>query len=297
MKYRLLFFAILLAKIGFAQDSVVLSIEDAIVASQQKEEQSVEMNTHGIVSPKIISEKAGYVSEPITGQRFDRIKWKEIIGNTDYSEAESERKKKSPQNQDSTQIDTAKRQKSKKRIERMERESDIESEQTEPKPVVSYLMASILKFVMYAVVIGIISYILFIIFQNVSIKSRGKKIRADETFDPSAIIEDIQELEINRLLREAKVSGNYRLVIRLSFLGLLKKLDEKGHILWKRDKTNRDYLTELLSKKYYFDEIKNLTQVYEHVWYGDHVYPVHMYEKIISSFKLVDEKLNDSKAL
>ena len=125
-------------------------------------------------------------------------------------------------------------------------------------------------------------------------KANPKVIKTDLP-DHSSRIEDIKELEIDRLLREALASANYRLTIRIYFLGLLKRLDEDGVIIWKKNKTNRDYLAELFSKAHYFEEIRSLTFAYEQVWYGEHDLPVENYQEIISSFKSIDQQLKDSK--
>ena len=151
-----------------------------------------------------------------------------------------------------------------------------------------------LDVIFYAIAIGIIGYILYLIIKNTSIKS-STKIAKPENNDPSAPVEDIKELEIDRLLREAMTAGNYRLAIRIYFLALLKKLDEDGLIAWKKDKTNRDYLTELFMKARYYDEVQRLTLAYEEVWYGDHSFSTQTYEEIIASFKTIDQQLNADK--
>jgi hypothetical protein len=151
-----------------------------------------------------------------------------------------------------------------------------------------------LTIIVYALAIAIIGYILFIILKNTSLKSKRKVTKAPIA-DASAPVVEIQELEIDRLLREAFAAGNYRLVIRIYFLGLLKRLDHDGIIVWKKDKTNRDYLSELFSKNHYYNEIKSLTGSYEQVWYGDHVFSQQAYESIIFSFQAIDKQLNSSK--
>jgi hypothetical protein len=284
MKNLLIPFVIVCAKIGYAQDSTLLSIEESVTAAMQTKE-----HTSNTVNPKLVSEKSGYTTEPLMGQRFDRAKWEEVVGSKDYSESETESKQK----KELAESGNSKFSRGKQRIERKERnDNQFESKSISVNPSISF----ILNIIVYALAIGIIGYILFVIFKNVSLKSKGKIITKDTVNDPSTYIADIKELEIDRLLGEAKATGDYRLVIRLYFLGLLRKLDETGHIAWKRDKTNRDYLSELFPKKYFFDEVKTLTRVYEEVWYGDHVYQINAYEEIISSFKIVERKINNSKA-
>lgn len=223
-------------------------------------------------------------SERIEPRRFDQKVWKEVVGTTDYSqERPSVRKKKATGNSASSTT-------SGKRFEQPE---DDESENAETFSLP--LPGGLLNVIAYALIIGAIGYILFLIIKNTSFQT-NQKINKSDTADHSTPVENIQELEIDRLLREAIAAGNYRLAIRICFLGMLKKLDDDGFIAWKKDKTNRDYLAELLSKESYFDEIRALTLAYEQVWYGEHSLPVERYEEIIFSFKAIDQKLNAPKS-
>ncbi|MEO0779887.1 MAG: DUF4129 domain-containing protein, partial [Bacteroidota bacterium] len=62
--------------------------------------------------------------------------------------------------------------------------------------------------------------------------------------------------------------GDYRLAARLYYLAIIKELSLHEAIQWKRDKTNRDYLRELVGHPLR-DEFRALTLVFERIWYGD----------------------------
>jgi hypothetical protein len=222
-------------------------------------------------------------SEQIDVRRFDHNVWKEVVGSTDYSEDNSAPKRKPPKENPTS---------SKSSNTRIEQSEDNSGEDLNIN--LGPMVGPILNIIAYALIIGAIGYILFLIIKNLS---PNLNVKASKTILPvhSAPVENIRELEIDRLLREALAAGDYRLAVRIYFLGMLKQLDEAGFILWKKDKTNRDYLSELFSKEYYFDEVKKLTLAYEQVWYGEHDLPLHHYEEIISSFKAIDQKLQSSK--
>jgi hypothetical protein len=289
MKYLLIFALLLFAdRVAAQEDSV--SYEEEIYEepssdSDEYEESSSELN-HQPMSPKEVSSKKGYPQERVPVKRFDRDKWKKVVNGQDFSEVESKKKRKDNSNE---AMDSAS-SKSKRRMH--EEFGDDESEESDSS--LPSLNIPFLDYIFYAIAIGIIGYILYLIIKNTSIKS-STKIAKPENHDPSAPVEDIKELEIDRLLREAMTAGNYRLAIRICFLGLLKKLDEDGLISWKKDKTNRDYLTELFMKARYYDEVQRLTLAYEEVWYGDHSFSTQTYEEIISSFKTIDQQLNADK--
>jgi hypothetical protein len=82
--------------------------------------------------------------------------------------------------------------------------------------------------------------------------------------------------------------------VRLYFLDLLKKLNENGVIVWTKDKTNRDYLSELFSKQFHFDEIRRLTLAYERVWYGEHIPTEESYRELRNDFQQTNQKLKVS---
>jgi hypothetical protein len=93
------------------------------------------------------------------------------------------------------------------------------------------------------------------------------------------------------LLAQARSAGNFKLAVRFYFLSILKKLHNSGIISWKRDKTNRDYLYELFSRNYYFEEIRRLTNSYEEVWYGEHVLTEESFQVLTEDFERIHDKL------
>jgi hypothetical protein len=304
MKFSILLFALLLSLISYSQNSDSLSLEEMLEYVDKSDNNSNESNGNAIVSttpeslftptlvnPREISQKNGYEREGINLQRFDQKKWKEIVGDKDYSELQSRKKKKekSKDSENSTQSRSSKNQRDKR--DSQQDESDNSGEGGVSSAPIN---SPILTIIVYALAIGIIGYILFIILKNTSLKSK-RKITKSTIADAAAPVIDIQELEIDRLLREALTAGNYKLAIRIYFLGLLKRLDHDGLIIWKKDKTNSDYLSELFSKDHYYSEIKSLTNSYEQVWYGDHTFSQQAYESIISSFKTIDQRLNTSR--
>jgi hypothetical protein len=79
--------------------------------------------------------------------------------------------------------------------------------------------------------------------------------------------EDIFSLDYDKALRDALAAGNYRLAIRLLYLGTLKDLSERGRITYTQEKTNSDYLSQLYNTPYYRSFFR-LTRDFEYSWYG-----------------------------
>ncbi len=87
-------------------------------------------------------------------------------------------------------------------------------------------------------------------------------------FDFSEIAEDIETLNIDKMIETAKQKGDYRLATRWWYLKILKKLTMENLIIWKPHKTNFDYYRELQKTKY-IQEFRQASHVYEYVWYGE----------------------------
>lgn len=82
------------------------------------------------------------------------------------------------------------------------------------------------------------------------------------------IIEDINQLNLDELIKEALGRSNFRLAIRYSYLKALKILTEKKHIDWEINKTNSQYLKEIKEPEIK-KSFKDLTLLFEWIWYGE----------------------------
>lgn len=62
--------------------------------------------------------------------------------------------------------------------------------------------------------------------------------------------------------------GDFRLALRLYYLKTIRELSQAGHIQWKRDKTNGEYVRALLGNTLRTD-FQQLTILFERIWYGN----------------------------
>jgi hypothetical protein len=112
--------------------------------------------------------------------------------------------------------------------------------------------------------------LLFFAFSVMKIDVRGifsKKARSTEVpYDE--LPEDIEEMDFEQLIRQAKQKKQYRRAVRLLYLETLKTLTRQQLIHWQPNKTNHDYLEELKGAACYQDFF-DLTLRFEYVWYGD----------------------------
>jgi hypothetical protein len=79
---------------------------------------------------------------------------------------------------------------------------------------------------------------------------------------------DIHHISFDNEIKKAIGSGNYRLAIRLQYLQALKNLSDNGHIEWRINKTNTDYVVETNGKPFN-NVFATLTSNFEYAWYGE----------------------------
>lgn len=114
--------------------------------------------------------------------------------------------------------------------------------------------------------------VIFVIMKLLGTDLRGLFLRGNPNrVSPFAELdENIHEMDFDALIEEAVAARHYRRAVRLLYLKALKILADRGHIDWRRDKTNHDYLRELRGKKAALGgAFADATVLFEYVWYGD----------------------------
>lgn len=102
-------------------------------------------------------------------------------------------------------------------------------------------------------------------------------------------LENIHEINFDEQIENALKAGNYRLVVRLSYLKTLKILSDRAEIFWMPDKTNQAYLAELKNEQQR-QAFAQLTYQFEYVWYGDFPIDKSSFESINQSFQQFNQK-------
>lgn len=135
----------------------------------------------------------------------------------------------------------------------------------------------------YIIVFAIIIIVILLLLKNdVRAVFYGKS--ASVAIDFKEFDEDIHNLNFEQLISDAIVKKDYRKAIRLHFLKLLKELTDKNLITWQIDKTNNDYSIEL-SKSQFSSKFKELSLMYEYIWYGDFPLDESNFKTSIAKFK------------
>jgi hypothetical protein len=208
--------------------------------------------THALMAPDQLPTSRNYQHENVIMKKFDDAKWKEIAGTVNFNEKPVE-------------ID-------------------------EQRQIAGPWAGTVFKLISYIVIIGLVVLLLYYVVMNTYFEAKIKRMNI-QGGDLQKAIENIEELDVDGLLDRAKKEGNFKVAVRLYYLSLLKKLHSLGVIAWKKDKTNRDYLGELLLQNFYFDEVRKLTLFYEAVWYGEHILKEASFQHLASEFETVFLKI------
>tara|TARA_R110002050_G_scaffold53118_2_gene120804 strand:+ start:30830 stop:31507 length:678 start_codon:yes stop_codon:yes gene_type:complete len=96
--------------------------------------------------------------------------------------------------------------------------------------------------------------------------------------------ENIENADINSLIKNAENSDEYRLAIRYYYLLVLKNLSLKNYIKFEDDKTNAEYLNEI-SDKPFSSEFAYTSYLYNYIWYGEFPLDTEQYNNAKSNFE------------
>jgi hypothetical protein len=287
---RLLLIALLLqsACLAHAQFIDTVTFEQEYETSESADNEQPDMQAR---PPSVLSATREYKSEDIEIRKFDEEKWRKIVNARDYTDERTRKNK--PRSENPAQGDAGKE--SGPRVRTGEDGGDPEQydyDREGNSSVDLSWLGPIGSIIFYMAIAAVIILILLQIVRNTSFKANPKKPLTPS--DNAEEIHDISQLDTESLIQKAHKAGYYKLAIRLYFLDLLKTLNENGVILWTKDKTNHDYLSEIFSKQYYFDEVRHLTLAYERVWYGEHVPTEERYHALIDEFREIHQKFSVS---
>lgn len=97
--------------------------------------------------------------------------------------------------------------------------------------------------------------------------SFNNKIKDNTDFNIDLFENEEIASDLHLLLEKALETKKYKLAIRIYYLLVLKSLQQNNRIVWKKYKTNRHYLNEMLEQKDYND-FEECTKIYEKIWFG-----------------------------
>ena len=98
---------------------------------------------------------------------------------------------------------------------------------------------------------------------NRRIKDKGEWLNKLE-----AIEDNLQDNDLEQFIKQALKDKAWDVAIRLQYLFAIQTLNKANFIVWKKQKTNGQYLRELQGKIVGID-FKKATYIFEYVWYSN----------------------------
>jgi len=146
-----------------------------------------------------------------------------------------------------------------------------------------------LQYLIYFLMGGLVIYLIIRLLVNEKFNAIFTK-KAKSIIDIDLAEQHIESLDLDALLQAALDDKNYRLAIRYHYLRVLKKLSQANIIEWHFDKTNSDYQNEI-AKPNLKSGFKEVSYLYDYIWYGEQPIDENSYEKANSSFQSLNNSI------
>lgn len=131
----------------------------------------------------------------------------------------------------------------------------------------------------YLLILIMLMALIYMVIASVKTDTKIKNIETVEDH-----IEDIEAVDTLDGFKQALLAGDYRSALRMQFIKVLQLLQENNKINWRAEKTNKDYLREL-SGSDQKNSFRNLSGIYELVWYGNTKIDKESFEQLNPSFE------------
>ena len=150
-----------------------------------------------------------------------------------------------------------------------------------------FFYPEVIKYVIATIIL--IGLLILLIFLLISIYKEGReKFSTNLSNQP---IEGIENADLDAFLKQALNNGSFKEAIRIRYLILLKTLNTLRFVIWKKDKTNGNYVNEMYGKVG-FDLFRMLTLNFERVWYGEKEINENDYLNLIPVFDQINRMVS-----
>lgn len=146
-----------------------------------------------------------------------------------------------------------------------------------------------LQYLIYFLMGGLVTYLIIRLLVNEKFNAIFTK-KARSIIDIDLAEQHIESLDLDTLLQGALEDKNYRLAIRYHYLRVLKRLSQANIIEWHFDKTNSDYQNEI-TKPNLKSGFKEVSYLYDYIWYGEQSIDENSYETANSSFQSLNNSI------
>ena len=200
-----------------------------------------------------------YYKEDIQQKEFDKNDWKKATSGLDYTiEKEDQEKKAAANNKKKNTI----------------------------SPLLNSGIVSFFKWFFIIAAVGILAFLIlkFVGEGNIFGRQSRRVFAPSVQIDLERIEENLNNVELDPLIRQAIAQKQFALAIRLYYLATIKELNISGAIQWKKDKTNHAYLREMRTHRL-LEPFLEATSIFERIWYGDAILEETTFHNIQPAFQ------------
>ena len=154
---------------------------------------------------------------------------------------------------------------------------------------VSGFWAVLVRALPYLIIAGIVIFVIWLFYKwNPGTKFFTPKEKPEVFFTEEEEI--IRSKDIKKLIAQALEQKDYRGAVRYYYLFILKELSERELIDYEFDKTNADYLQELIATQLK-QGFQRVTKLYDYIWYGNFSVTESDYRKAESTFVQLEKNI------
>ncbi len=143
---------------------------------------------------------------------------------------------------------------------------------------------NVTRTILISLVIGVLILVIVLLLRK-SNWIFNKKVN-DKNLLIARLEENLPESDIAPHLSKAINEKDFRLAFRLYYLLLIQQLALQKQVVWRKEKTNGEYLIECSAKKYY-ESFAKLTLAFDQVWYGEYTLNKNAFGDYQNEFKSI----------
>jgi len=175
----------------------------------------------------------------------------------------------------------------KKYFDSLLRATQVINKPVKINPPIQSIFKSIFNITIWIGAISLLAFLVFKLFLSNSSLFAGS--RKNNSVQKIAVDEESPE-NPGALVEQAVRNGNYRFAVRYLYLQTLMNLAMKNYVQAGSEKTNFQYVQELLNQPF-VNEFSSLTLQYEYAWYGEYNLDGELFEQIHIRFKNFNKKI------
>lgn len=145
-------------------------------------------------------------------------------------------------------------------------ESKAEKRNIQP-PLYTELITNIIAVLAILLLVGLVAYFVVISIKKKSLNTQNTNKSRIKALSLRDAEENLDMRDLSHLIAKAELDKDFKLLIRLHYLSTLQYLNDHKFIVWKIQKTDFHYLTEVKKQEFHLSFFQLIT-IFQNTWYG-----------------------------